>query len=195
MRFPWWDWLKQKWRGEEPFIDNYTDTYTLDVGSGSGDRLHNADVALDPSFHHCVDCKRKGVLAVQGRAEKCPFKEESFGAITSIHTIEHFSAETLVGFLRECFRLLQPFGFLILESPMPSTSFWDTLDHVRPYPPKAIRKFLNRGEYKQTYDSPDFFGCRWFVYSGFPYGLSLVGNFLSNRFGWFSHNYRMVLWK
>lgn len=194
MKYGVMDWFSDKIRGKRPLIDGFLREPVLDVGSGSGDRSQDAHVCVDPSLHHCAVTARMAT-SVQSVCQNLPFANAVFGTITCFHVIEHLPPDVVVRFFFEASRVLKPEGSLILESPMPNRNFWDTIDHYKPYTPKAIRKHLNRGKYKQTYDAASLEPLAWFVYGDAPRFLSPLGHFIADGWGVNANNFRMVLKK
>ena len=73
--------------------------------------------------------------------------DSSLGAVTGFHIIEHLPIETLVEFLNQAVRVLQPGGAVIFETPNPqnvlvgSCNFYFDPTHRNPLP-SQVTKFL-----------------------------------------------------
>ncbi len=51
------------------------------------------------------------------KAPKFPFEDAYFTVVTMLAVIEHLDPEGLVGLLRECYRVLEPEGMIVLTTP------------------------------------------------------------------------------
>lgn len=127
----------------------------LDVGSGRGEWL---ELLREERLHaRGVDSNR--VLAGQCRDNGLEVVEEdllvylrqvaddSLGAVTGFHIVEHLPLEMLVEFLNETVRVLKPGGAVIFETPNPqnvlvgSCNFYFDPTHRNPLPSQVL-KFL-----------------------------------------------------
>lgn len=64
------------------------------------------------------NCDKK----IEFRAEKkLPFNDDSQRIIYSTHMIEHLTPESLESFIKDCFRILKPGGYLRFEAPCAET--------------------------------------------------------------------------
>lgn len=63
-------------------------------------------------------------------------------AVIMSHVIEHFSFASLLEFMETYVAKLRPEGYLIIVTPLASRHFYDTCDHVRPYPPNAVTEIV-----------------------------------------------------
>lgn len=122
----------------------------LDVGCGDGwllqgegqrDGIDNADRNALPKHAHEHDI-----------TEPWPVEDESYRTVTAIHVVEHLNPRDFFHVFREAERVLERGGHLVVETPGVSRVWW-TIDHVKPYPPQAINKWLERDQYKPV---PDF---------------------------------------
>jgi SAM-dependent methyltransferase len=92
----------------------------LDLGSGTG----SFDASKYPFRTLRVDAEPKGTGSIQADAAALPFPAESFDAIVSNHSLEHFAA--LDRALTELSRVLKPGGAVFIAVPDAST-FTDRL--------------------------------------------------------------------
>ncbi len=94
----------------------------LDVGCGNGeylDRMRQLGwevMGVEPDGRAaCISRERLGLEIFAGFLEEAEFPDESFQAITLNHVIEH--ASDPLGLLKECWRILQPGGKLVVITP------------------------------------------------------------------------------
>ncbi len=82
-------------------------------------------------------------------ARQLPFKEESTDEIYACHLIEHFNFKEAFEVLEEWKRVLQPDGWLVIETPDFGTSCREFL------------KAYDNGKLEPDYFYPHFFGMGW----------------------------------
>ena len=74
--------------------------------------------------------------------------DQSLGAITSFHMIEHLPFEAIMAIMDEALRVLKSGGLLILETPIVDNvfvgaqSFWIDPTHIRPIVSETLRLFI-----------------------------------------------------
>ena len=142
----------------------------LDIGCGRGEWLELLDdggltaIGIDLNRVLVQQCVDGGLTVFEGDAlsylRESP--DNSFGALTGIHIIEHMSFDILVALLDECLRVLKPGGVLIFETPNPENiivgacNFYFDPTHLRPLPPTSMeymletRGFLNVAVLRQN---------------------------------------------
>lgn len=125
----------------------------LDLGCGRGEwlellrdhQMYASGIDLNATF--IETCRGRGlevqhadVLAgLAGRAD------QSVGAVTSMHLVEHLPFEAAIALIDEARRVLRPGGLLLLETPNPENlrvgAHWFYLDptHRNPIPPETLR--------------------------------------------------------
>jgi 2-polyprenyl-3-methyl-5-hydroxy-6-metoxy-1,4-benzoquinol methylase len=129
----------------------------LDLGCGRGEWLEvlgeNGLTALGlDSNESCVrECHARGLKNVR-TADALSFlgelPEQSQGAVTAFHVVEHMPFRTILNLLDEAVRVLKPGGMLILETPNPANlivganTFYLDPTHVRPLPADLLRFFV-----------------------------------------------------
>lgn len=149
----------------------------LDIGCGRGEwleLLHEEGLTafgIDLNRVLVQQCADIGLTVYEAEA-LCYLRESpdnSLGAITGIHIIEHLSFDNLVALLDECLRVLKPGGLLIFETPNPENlivgacNFYFDPTHLRPLPPPSMeymletRGFLNLKIIRQNPMSPEMF--------------------------------------
>lgn len=117
----------------------------LDVGCGTGQFIKNAPdkiIGLDSNQQTLKKCQNKGYKVKLGSATKLPFKTSSFNGLHCSHVIEHLQPKQVYRFLKEVARVLKPKGIFVLRSPLLWSGFYNNLTHLKPYPPKAITRYL-----------------------------------------------------
>ena len=81
--------------------------------------------------------------------------DQSLGAITSFHMIEHLPFETVMAIVGEALRVLCSGGLLILETPIRKCSsggadVLDRSDSPSPYPDQTLRFFVEASGFCQV---------------------------------------------
>lgn len=133
----------------------------LDVGSGFGFFLSEMkkkgwDVTGVEISNKAMDYARDLLgLAVQpGPLEKTNFPDNHFDVVTGFYIIEHLPHP--IAFLRECYRILKPGGFLLLRYPHTTpiknllhllkirNRLYDLPAHLSDFSPKIIQRCLER---------------------------------------------------
>jgi SAM-dependent methyltransferase len=92
----------------------------LDVGCGTGANLEmlaqfGESEGVDVSDDALEFCRRKGLKAHKGLAEKLPFPDESFDVVTALDVVEHLDDD--VAGLKEMHRVLKPGGRTLIFVP------------------------------------------------------------------------------
>lgn len=124
----------------------------LDIGCGRGEWLElvkeNGYIAKGIDLNRVMvqQCKEMELDVVE--AEVLTFlrtqKNNSYGAITGFHIIEHLSFDNLIKLFDEVYRVLKPGGIMIFETPNPENllvgaySFRYDPTHVNPLVPDTI---------------------------------------------------------
>lgn len=132
----------------------------LDIGCGRGEWLevcrdHGLTASgVDINATMAGHCGALGLSVhlgdalayVQGLAD------QSLGAITAFHLVEHLGFPALRMLLQECLRVLRPGGIVLFETPNPENlivgacNFYIDPSHVRPIPPVTLDFILkNKG--------------------------------------------------
>jgi ubiquinone/menaquinone biosynthesis C-methylase UbiE len=146
-------------------------TPILDIGCGRGEWLELLKdeglqaKGLDINKIMIKICKERGLDVAQGEVLSFlkNLSDNSLGAVTGFHLIEHCEFGSLVEILDEIMRVLKPGGLVIFETPNPgnvivgSCSFYLDPGHNRPIPGSLIKLVLEaRGfnKVKITYLNP-----------------------------------------
>lgn len=121
----------------------------LEVGCGQG-RFAKFLAGKFPNFKiQCVDisremvtlAKKNGLSVLRQDVKKLAFSSGSFGVVHCSHVIEHLGQKAVVDSLDELTRVLKKGGYLIIRSPLVHPTFYDDIDHIRPYPPDSITNY------------------------------------------------------
>jgi SAM-dependent methyltransferase len=150
--------IKERFRQYLPYIrqtDVVDSASVVDLGCGRGEWL---EILKEEGIKACgVDTNR--VLIEQCRERDLEVIEddvimhlrslgdESLGAVTGFHIIEHISIDTLISLLDEVVRVLRPGGAVIFETPNPDNvlvgSNYFYLDPTHRHPlPSPLMQFL-----------------------------------------------------
>jgi SAM-dependent methyltransferase/uncharacterized coiled-coil protein SlyX len=127
----------------------------LDVGCGRGEWLELLAecgveaYGVDSNPHAVAACVGRGLAAneIDALMHLGSLPNDSLGAITVFHVIEHLPLDVLMRLLEQSWRTLVPGGLLLLESPNPesikvgATTFHYDPTHMRPMPPQ-LAEFL-----------------------------------------------------
>ena len=131
------------------------DTPILDIGCGRGEWIellqNNGYTArgLDINKVMIEQCQALGLKVVEADviAYLRALSDNTLGAITGFHIIEHLPFETLIQLFTEVIRVLKPEGIVIFETPNPenvlvgSCSFYIDPSHRNPLP-SVTTKFI-----------------------------------------------------
>lgn len=177
----------------------------LDVGCGRGEWLElvqEEDLrvqGIDLNRVLVAECHSRGLEAIEGEAVSylSSLPQNSVGAVTGFHIIEHLPLDGLVRLLDETVRILKPGGVAIFETPNPenvlvgSHNFYLDPTHRNPLPSATV-KFLVEARGL----------CRVEIVNLHPYpesqqledtGLDIVKRF--NRFFYGPQDYAVIGWK
>jgi SAM-dependent methyltransferase len=159
--------FEEKFRGPEHEIRTKLDKYTpyvesflessqaslLDIGMGRGEWLSlisNKGLkaqGVDQSEEMIRHCREIGLSVIHADALDYlkTLADESIGAISSFHVVEHLPFDILYNMLKQAYRVLMPGGILILETPNPenilvgSHTFYHDFSHHNPVTPTSLQ--------------------------------------------------------
>jgi len=117
----------------------------LDVGCGTGEFIKLAPrriIGIDTNQQTLSACRRQGFTVKSGSATKIPYPQNSFDGLHCSHVIEHLQPQAVYSFLKQATRVLKRRGTLVISSPLLWSGFYDNLTHIKPYPPRAITRYL-----------------------------------------------------
>jgi O-antigen chain-terminating methyltransferase len=136
----------------------------VDIGCGRGEFIQLLKdngvrgIGLDINKAMVERTKEKGLEAAEGDALSYlrAQKTNSLMAITGFHIVEHIPFLDLVRIFDECYRVLQPGGFVIFETPNPenvivgSCNFYADPSHLHPLPPAFLDFALKTRGFNKT---------------------------------------------
>ncbi len=125
----------------------------VDLGCGRGEWLEllkeNGLLGRGIDLNRAMlnECKERGLDVVESDAIEYfhSLKDESIGAITGMHIVEHLPFDNVIQLFDEARRILRSGGVLILETPNPENlmvgacNFYIDPTHIRPIPPLTIQ--------------------------------------------------------
>lgn len=151
--------IKQRARIYPPLIRNAgagtEERPVLDIGCGRGELLELLQderleaTGIDINEVNVDACSTRNLRVAQADAlsHLSSLRDNSLGAVTGLHIIEHLPFETLVRLLDEVVRVLRPGGVAAFESPNPENllvgacRFYYDPTHRNPLPP-AVAQFM-----------------------------------------------------
>lgn len=164
--------FENHFRGPRDLIKKSLEIYTeyffdkgqvVDLGCGRGEFLELMKEKNIPAigvdfYKEFVEfCNFKGLQAVEEDAIKYLNKldDNSVGGIFSAQLIEHLQTNQLIRLCVESYKKLKRGGYLILETPNPTSlsiytnAFYIDPSHVKPVHPKTLEYFLNQAGFKE----------------------------------------------
>jgi O-antigen chain-terminating methyltransferase len=136
----------------------------LDLGSGRGEWLvalrDDGLTARGVEISHAFVDKAKsiGLEVIEGDCleELRKLPDQSLGAVTGLHIVEHLPFATLLSLLRESLRVLAPGGVVIFETPncenllVGACQFYLDPTHLRPLHPETLRFLVEAAGFSQV---------------------------------------------
>ena len=150
--------IKERFREYLPYVKDNSPVIDLGCGRGEWLELLNENGiearGVDSNSLQVEQCRERG-LDVTGQdlfAYLQSISDESTGAVTGFHIIEHMSFNALIALLNEVLRVLRPGGVAIFETPNPenvvvgANYFYLDPTHRHPLPTELMEfLFKNRG--------------------------------------------------
>jgi len=129
----------------------------LDIGTGRGDFLTVLKAAsipargldLNPEAVSSAAAKGLDVVLADASEYLAQLANESIGAVSALHVVEHLDPNVLIKLIDEIVRVLIPGGVLIFETPNPTnlavgaSSFYHDPTHHRPVTPDYLSFLLS----------------------------------------------------
>lgn len=111
--------------GKRFFIKTYLDkiksriSNILDIGSGTGGATKLLDeygevVGVEKNPYARFLARKRGLKIIKGKAEKLPFKNNSFNLVTVFDVLYHKDIKSVGNVLKEIFRVLKPKGQVLI---------------------------------------------------------------------------------
>ena len=140
----WLNWVEREDKTALKYIGGLE--RVLDVGCGDGSfmakfPLRSHVLGIDIDREKVRMCKEKGLDAMVMNALS-PTILNKFNAIHCSHVIEHLYPDQFQHLMANIDDMLEVGGFLVVRSPSMWKGFYDEPTHIRPYPPKAVKKYL-----------------------------------------------------
>jgi SAM-dependent methyltransferase len=201
--------LEDKFRGDRESVKSRLQTYdevldsidtnswsgALDIGCGRGEWLEILKEkglpgsGVDLNFMMVEECAGRGLDAFHADATEwlANLEPESLTMITGFHILEHVPFPECISLIKQCYRVLESNGILILETPNPenmdvgTNNFYLDPTHHNPLPPELGKFLVSAGGFfdvqiKRVNESSVSFNA------GTDPDLQVVQGFLSDRF-------------
>ena len=168
--------LENKFRGERSIIkkrlqiykpiltaltNKFDDLFAVDIGCGRGEWLEFAKeegfniLGIDKNIKMINYCLNKNLNVIDGDFLNVlsGLKENSVSILSCFHMIEHIKNNSLDALFFEAYRILQPGGLLLIETPNPENilvsthNFYLDRDHIRPIPPQLLSYLADQHEF------------------------------------------------
>ena len=139
-----------------------TKSNIIDLGCGRGEFLELlldnglSPVGVDIYDEFITYCNFKGMNVINAEAVGYvdSLSDDSVGAITAFHLIEHLSTNDLITLCNNAYKKLKKDGVLIFETPNPqclsifTNGFYIDPTHIKPVHPETVKYFLKRAGFK-----------------------------------------------
>jgi len=158
--------IKQRQKVYLPFIKESLeeDDLVIDIGCGRGEwlsllqenNIKAKGVELNKLAVEILHKKGLDVVNKDALSFLSSLKDNSIGAISAFHLVEHLEFFDLVEFLQEVYRVLKKGGILILETPNPenilvgSCSFYVDPTHKNPIPSQTLEFLVKHQGFKKV---------------------------------------------
>lgn len=159
----------------EKFFSKQESFSFVDIGLGNGSNLElikrnfpNVSIKgidINPNLIK----KNKGKFDVKyGSCLNIPYDNNSFDVVFCSHVIEHFGYPEIKKVLEELTRIVKPTGIIFLKSLYNGDSFYNDIDHVRPYYPATLNNYFGL-EQQQSIPSEPLVMCDLYYVEYPPY--------------------------
>lgn len=135
------------------YLPEKSDALVVDLGAGQGAFAEQEGLTFRYENLFLLDCNQEIVAELKKKHQNValyrapaslPFTDETVHYLHCSHMIEHLTPADVYLLLKEIDRVLCPGARLVVSSPLLWEGFYGDLDHVKPYPPGIIVKFLAR---------------------------------------------------
>ena len=129
----------------------------LEIGSGLGRFVRLVSnsfsynlTALEINPELAARTEKMGIKTETTNFLENKFSDNQFDVVHCSHVIEHVAYPDIIHFLDEMLRITKPKGYVIIRSPLMTADFFTCIDHIRPYPPKAILDYFSNPQQQVT---------------------------------------------
>ncbi|HBP51305.1 MAG: Methyltransferase type 11 [Candidatus Shapirobacteria bacterium GW2011_GWE1_38_10] len=164
--------------GKRFFIKTYLDKITskistiLDIGSGTGGTTkllekYGKVIGIEKNSFAQSLSKKRGLEVVKGKAEKLPFKKNSFDLVTILDVLYHRDIKNINKVIKETSRVLKPKGFILITDSAFSFLQGNHSSFVyekRRFTVSELKKILYKNGFITTNDSYVYFSIFPFVF-------------------------------
>jgi len=148
----------------DTIINNSDVENLLDLGCGRGEFLQRVSKKIPNSIGIEFDsnmislCKENGLNIIEGDVIQslANYDDESISIITIFHVIEHLNNDDLSQLIKECYRILNKDGVLIIETPsidsilVSTKQFYIDPTHINHIHPEGLNFLLQHIGFQQS---------------------------------------------
>jgi SAM-dependent methyltransferase len=151
----------------------------IDIGCGSGDAILDKEnwIGIENSEICAKECENKGIKVFHDTFKNCSFEWGSIDGITAHQLLEHLTPEDAQQLFVFISRHLKPEGIAYISSPLQPV-VWNTMDHIRPYPPSCIEKFLKQEKVYHKVEGIEGLEIEYFIYTSSNRVFAIIANIL-----------------
>ena len=150
------DQIRERLKTYVPYLEGVGSDPLIDVGSGRGEWLKLAGelgfvaTGIETNSMLVQQCRQQGLVIIERDLISyiASQPDNTIGAVTCFHVIEHLPFEAAVELLTEVMRVLKPGGVLMLETPNPrnvlvgACNFYFDPTHRNPIPAEVLQFLL-----------------------------------------------------
>lgn len=129
---------------------NYVDreSLVLDIGCGYGAKMRLLQslgfkniIGVERNASIIKNCTSSGLNVISIEELFVEYTNPTFDLLIISHVIEHMQWSELLDFLSRYIGLLKEGGHVLIVTPLLHKSFYDDLDHVKPYFPESFYQY------------------------------------------------------